>query len=295
MLRRLFTIVVLVMFYAAAFGFPVNVAEGKENNDQGKYPQRIVSLAPALTEALYELGVEDHLKGCTTYCNKPEAAKHKEKIGTLIDFNLEKILTLKPDLVLGMEFSDRRTIEKLKNLGIRVEIFPSPEDFNHLCESFLRLGQMVGQEEKAKQIVTKAKQEAAFIRQKLAGEKKIKIFWQLGAKPLFAATKGYFTHDYIEFVGGINIAADAGSGIYSREEVLKRNPDVIVIVTMGVATETEKQTWKTYQGINAVKNNRIYIVDAYTYCSPTPSGFARALRELAALLHPAVFKSSGEK
>jgi iron complex transport system substrate-binding protein len=288
MLTRLFTVIVLFMFYTTGFGFP-------GDNDQTKYPQRIVSLAPALTESLYELGVDDRLKGCTTYCSKPEQAKHKEKIGTLIDFNLEKILTLKPDLVLGMEFSDRRTIEKLKNLGIRVEIFPSPKNFNHLCESFLRLGKMVGQEEKAKQIVTKAKQDAAFIREQVVGINKIKIFWQLGAKPLFAATKGYFTNDYIEFSGGLNIAADASSGIYSREEVLKRNPDVIVIVTMGVATETEKQTWKTYQSINAVKNNRIYIVDAYTYCSPTPKGFAKALHELAVLLHPAIFNSSGEK
>lgn len=295
MLRRLFTVVVLLMFYAAVFGFPVDVVEDRENNVQAKYPQRIVSLAPALTESLYELGVENRLKGCTTYCNKPEQAKHKEKIGTLIDFNLEKILTLKPDLVLGMEFSERRTIEKLKILGYRVELFPSPGNFSQLCESFLRLGQMVGQEEKAKKIVTKAKQDTAFIRRQVAGVKKIKIFWQLGAKPLFAATKGYFTNDYIEFAGGINIAADAKSGIYSREEVLKRNPDVIVIVTMGVATETEKQTWKTYKSINAVKNNRIYTVDAYTYCSPTPKGFARALQELAVLLHPRISISSGEK
>lgn len=288
MLRRLFTVVVLFMFYIVGFCFP-------GNNDQARYPQRIISLAPALTESLYELGADDRLKGCTTYCNKPEQAKHKEKVGTLIDFNLEKILILKPDLVLGMEFSERRTIEKLKNLGYRVELFPSPKNFNQLCESFLRLGQIVGQEKRAKQILTKAKQDTAFIRRQLAGVKKIKIFWQLGAKPLFAATKGYFTNDYIEFAGGINIAADAKSGIYSREEVLKRNPDVIVIVTMGVATETEKQTWKTYQSINAVKNNRIYIVDAYTYCSPTPKGFARALHELAVLLHPAVFNSSVEK
>ena len=295
MIGRLFTVVILLMFYAAVFGFPVDVAEGKENSDQAKYPQRIVSLAPALTEALYELGVDDRLKGCTTYCSKPEQAKHKEKIGTLIDFNLEKILTLKPDLVLGMEFSERRTIEKLKNLGYRVELFPSPKNFNHLCESFLRLGQMVGREEKAKQIVIEAEQDAAFIRKQVAGVKKIKIFWQLGAKPLFSATKGYFTNDYIEFAGGINIAADASSGIYSREEVLRRNPDVIVIITMGVATETEKQTWKTYQSISAVKNNRIYIVDAYTYCSPTPKGFARALKELVVLLHPSISMSSREK
>jgi iron complex transport system substrate-binding protein len=194
-----------------------------------------------------------------------------------------------------MEFSGRRTIEKLKNLGYRVELFPSPKNFNHLCESFLRLGKMVGREKIAKQIVSEAKQDTAYIREQAAGVKKIKIFWQLGARPLFSATKGYFTNDYIEFAGGINIAADASSGIYSREEVLKRNPDVIVIITMGVATETEKQTWKTYQSINAVKNNRIYVVDAYTYCSPTPKGFSRALRELAVLLHPAIFKSNGEK
>ena len=204
-------------------------------------------------------------------------------------------MTLKPDLVLGMEFSERRTIEKLKNLGYRVELFPSPKNFNHLCESFLRLGQMVGREEKAKQIVIEAEQDAAFIRKQVAGVKKIKIFWQLGAKPLFSATKGYFTNDYIEFAGGINIAADASSGIYSREEVLRRNPDVIVIITMGVATEAEKQTWKTYQSINAVKNNRIYIVDAYTYCSPTPKGFARALKELVVLLHPSISMPGREK
>lgn len=294
MIKRMVTFVT-VLLYINAFGFSIKVVDNMENNDQEKYPQRIISLAPALTESLYELGVEKRLKGCTTYCNKPEQAKHKEKVGTLIDFNLEKILILKPDLVLGMEFSERRTIEKLKNLGYRVELFPSPKNFNYLCESFLRLGQIVGQEEKAKQIVTKAKQDAAFIRKQVAGEKRIKIFWQLGAKPLFAATEGYFTDDYIKFAGGINIAADASSGIYSREEVLKRNPDVIVIVTMGVATETEKQTWKAYKSINAVKNNRIYIVDAYTYCSPTPKGFARALQELAVLLHPEVFVSSGEK
>lgn len=295
MIRQLFTVVVLLMFYAAVFNFPVDAAEIKENNGQMEYPQRIISLAPALTESLYELGVDNRLKGCTTYCNKPEQAKHKEKIGTLIDFNLEKILSLKPDLVLGMEFSDRRTIEKLKNLGYRVELFPSPKNFNHLCQSFLRLGQIVGREQIAKQIVTKAKQEASVIRKQAAGVNKLKIFWQLGAKPLFTATKGYFTNDYIEFTGGINIAADASSGIYSREEVLKRNPDVIIIVTMGVATETEKQTWKAYLSINAVKNNRIYVVDAYTYCSPTPKGFARALHELAVLLHPAIFKPNGEK
>ena len=280
MIRRLSAVIILFfVFYLNVFGIP----------------QRIVSLAPSLTESLYVLGAGERLKGCTTYCNKPEEAKFKEKIGTLIDFNLEKIVTLRPDLVLGMEFSDRKTIEKLKDLGIRVEMFPSPKNFDHLCESFLRLGQLVGAEEKAAQIVTRAKKEAALIRAQVAGVEKVKIFWQLGAKPLFAATRGHFTNDYIESAGGINIAADAHSGIYSREEVLKKNPEVIVIVTMGIAAEQEVETWNTYTSIDAVKNNRIYIVDSYTYCSPTPSGFVKALRELVVLLHPSMSLSVGDR
>ena len=101
--------------------------------------------------------------------------------------------------------------------------------------------------------------------------------------------------DYIEYAGGINIAADAASGIYSREEVLKRNPQVIVIVTMGIAGEKEAETWKTFNTIEAVKNNRIYIVDSYTYCSPTPNGFVKGLKELVMLLHPSISFSKGKQ
>lgn len=295
MIRHSFFIGLCIMFFCIVPLFIPGMVVDTGKDVQKIYPQRIISLAPSLTESLYLLGVEEYLKGCSTYCNKPKEAKLKEKIGTLIDFNLEKIVTLQPDLVLGMEFSDRKVIEKLKNLGIRVELFPSPKNFNQLCESFLRLGQIMNKEEKANQVVSRAKQDVDVIKKKAAGAKKLKIFWQLGAKPLFAATKGFFTNDYIEFSGGVNIAADAKSGIYSREEVLKRNPDVIIIVTMGIAGEKEKQTWKTYRSINAVKNNRIYIVDSYSYCSPTPKGFARALQDLVLLLHPSISLPGVEK
>lgn len=297
MIRRFFTsVVVLLVFYVEAFGFPIKMIDVREKKIKPNTPpQRLVSFAPALTEALYLLGVGERLKGCTIYCKKPEEAKQKEKVGTLMEVNLEKILTLEPDLVLAMEFSDQKAVEKLRNLGFRVELFSSPKNFHHLCRSFLRLGQMVGREEKAKEIVTRAQKDIAFIRKQVEGSKKNRIFWQLGARPLFAATKDFFTNDYIEFVGGVNIAADAKSGIYSREEVLKRNPDVIVIVTMGVASEKEKQTWQTYTSINAVKNNRIFILNSEKYCRPTPRGFADALKELVAVLYPSIPISFEEK
>jgi ABC-type Fe3+-hydroxamate transport system substrate-binding protein len=70
---------------------------------------------------------------------------------------------------------------------------------------------------------------------------------------------------------------------------------VIVIVTMGIAGEREKETWQTYTSINAVKHNRIYIVDSYKYCSPTPKGFVEALKELVVQLHPGISISSEKK
>jgi len=256
----------------------------------GAAPGRIVSLAPSLTESLFLLGGGDRLVGCTTYCQKPAAARQKEKIGTLVKFNLEKIVTLRPDLVLAMEFADRKAIEKLRQLHIRVELFPSPRDFADLCDSFLRLGEKLGRAEQAKAIIDAARNGVTATRERVKDLPKVTVFWQLGAKPLFTVTRGNFSHDYIEFAGAINIAADAGSGIYSREEVLRKNPDVIVIVTMGLVAEEEKRAWKRYASIDAVKNDRVFIVDSYTYCSPTPTGFATALEELAVLLHPEIKK-----
>jgi len=248
---------------------------------------RIVSLAPSLTESVFLLGAGEQLVGCTTYCKKPDEAQNREKIGTLIQFNLEKILLLKPDLVVAMEFADRKAIEKLKKLGVPVELFPSPRNFDQLCDSFLQLGRLLGREERAEEVVAGARSRVAAVRQQTAGLKPVKIFWQLGAKPLFTATPGYFTNDYIEYGGGVNIAAHAKSGIYSREEVLKRNPDVIVIVTMGVVAEQEKRNWNHYRSIKAVQEGKVFVLDSYAYCSPTPAGFARALEELVALIHPA--------
>jgi iron complex transport system substrate-binding protein len=86
--------------------------------------------------------------------------------------------------------------------------------------------------------------------------------------------------------GGENIAADTTTGQYSREKVLERNPDVILIVTMGLVSAEEKELWQKYRTINAVKTGRIHTLDSYEVCSPTPLTFIKVLKELLPLLHP---------
>lgn len=250
------------------------------------YPQRIISLGPSLTEQLYILGVQDKLIANTIYCERPPDAKNKEKVGTVVDVNIEKIISLRPDLVLATSLTSPKDIKKLKNLGIRVEIFSYSKSFSHMCDDFLRLARLVGREEKAKKILNKTKEEVEKIKRKTKYLKKQKVIVQVGTNPLWVAIKKSLINDFVELAGGINLGPEGKTGIYSREEVLKQNPDVIIIVEMGIAGEREKEIWEKYKTINAVKNKRIYIFDSYKLCSPTPVSFPRTLREIAILLHP---------
>ena len=108
---------------------------------------------------------------------------------------------------------------------------------------------------------------------------------QIGAKPLWVATKDSFINDFIKLAGGINIGPSGESGLYSREKVLEQNPDVIIVVTMGIVGEEEKKIWQKYKTLNAAKNNRIHIVDSYKVCSPTPVSFVEVLEEIVGLIH----------
>lgn len=251
-------------------------------------PRRIISLGPAITEELYILGVEDRLVGCTVYCRRPPEAKKKEKVGTAIEVNLEKIVALRPDLVLATSLTDPDAKEKLKNLGIRTAVFPAAKDFSEICAQFLELGMIVGKEAKAAEISAAARNKVDSIRRKIGGFKRPKVFIQVGANPLVTAGGDSFINDFIEFAGGINIAGEVDTGLYSREEVVRKNPDLIIIVTMGIAGDLEKETWAKYKTLNAVKNGRIYVIDSYRLCSPTPVSFAEALGEIARILHPQI-------
>jgi iron complex transport system substrate-binding protein len=109
----------------------------------------------------------------------------------------------------------------------------------------------------------------------------------VGAKPLFAVNRDYFLNDFIRLAGGINTSEEAGAGgLYSREKVLRDDPEIIIIAAMGLAAGEEKLTWEKFQTLRAVKNRRIFVVDPDKYCNPTPLSFGEALKEMVGILHP---------
>jgi iron complex transport system substrate-binding protein len=253
---------------------------------KGDYPQRIISLGPAITEEIYLLGADNRLVGCTVYCQRSDEAKNKEKIGTVIEVNLEKITALQPDIVLATSLTNPRVKEKLKNLGIKVIEFPAAKNFSGICSSFLKLGRILGKEKEAEEIVKTAENKVDSLKLKLRGLPKPRVFIQVGAKPLVTVTEDSFANDFIEFSGGVNIAQGIRYARYSREKVLEADPEVIFIVTMGINGEKERGIWQSYKALKASRGNRIYILDSYRLCSPTPVSFVETLETIAGLLHP---------
>ncbi|MBU1044806.1 MAG: ABC transporter substrate-binding protein [Candidatus Omnitrophica bacterium] len=253
--------------------------------EQDFVPQRIVSLGSYLTEGLFLLGVGDDIVGVTTYCNRPEQAKLKEKAGSIVEVNIEKVLSLKPDLILTTPLTNAKAKSKLKQMGLNVVDFEQVKDFSQICEQFIKLGKTVNKSDKAKQIVEQAQVKVKALQQSISDKPLQKVFVQVGTKPLFTMNNEFFVNDMIKLAGGINIAENAPTGIYSREKVVELNPDIIIIASMGIAAEDEKQIWNRYTTITAVKNKRIYCIDPDIICNPIPDNFVSTLKMIIDFLH----------
>lgn len=250
---------------------------------QGQPYTRIVSLAPSFTQSLYYLDAQDNLVGCTSYC---EAAKadNKEIVASAIKANIEKIISLKPDLVLASGLTDPKDTELLKKIGIKVETFRAPKSFQEICDQFIRMGELVGKTEKANALVKESKRTIQKIAEKSKHNKSRKMFFQIGANPLFTVIPNTFMNDYMTLLGAENIAEGLKYGSVTREFVIAKNPDYIFIVTMGIVGEEEMNIWNRYSSLNATKKKHIYIIDSEIACQPTPITFTQTMEIMDQLM-----------
>ncbi|HNX56556.1 MAG TPA: ABC transporter substrate-binding protein, partial [Prolixibacteraceae bacterium] len=189
----------------------------------------------------------------------------------------------KPDLVFASSLIKPEILDNIRKLGIKIEYMPYPKSFDEICTDFIRVGELVGQQAKAKTIVAQQRDRMAKIKAKIPAGKHPKMFFQIGAKPLFCAVPQTFMDDFVTFSGGTNIAAGLTIGSVTREFVLKQNPDLIFIVTMGIVAEEERENWLKYPSLSASKSKQIFILDSDKTCSPTPVLFVDALEEIVNL------------
>ena len=245
-------------------------------------PRRIISLSPAVTSEIHDLGQAHRLVGVTRYCPNPDGTA---VVGTLTEINIERVLTLKPDLIVaGKDCNRRKDAEKLETLGIEVVVFEGCEDFECMCREFIRLGRLLGRQQAARDIVARARVELNALDARLP-RRDLKVFWQVGVSPIVTVSGRTFAGDIIRRAGGMNIFADV-TAKYPRvnlEEVMVRNPEVIIIASgMG----GDENPWQGTKRIKAVRTGRVYRIPADKLCQPTPLKFLQACREVAGVLYP---------
>lgn len=246
--------------------------------------QRIVSLVPWVSKSLYVMGEEQRLVGCTNYCPVAKADKIPI-VANAMTVNIEKTAMLKPDVVIASSLNKPEMIDKLRSLGVKVMMQPYPESFDEICQYFIEIGRLVGQEARARQIIAQQKLRIETLKKEIPVGKTPKILIQIGAKPLFIAVPNTFMDDYIKMAGGKNIGEGLELGNTTREFVLQQNPDAIFIVTMGVVATEELGNWMAYSALSAAKQKKIFILDADKSCSPTPILYVDTLEEIIRLMY----------
>ncbi len=242
--------------------------------------KKVISLAPSITENIYLLGAEDKLTGCTSYCMQA-VSDGVEQIGSTVDVNVEKIFAMQPDLVLTMLMTKQQDVEAMRKLGIKVVVIPSPKSFDEICEQTIQIGKLIGNEESAQKIIQQTKQIVDSLKQKCSAiSEHPKIFFQLGANPIITVLENTFMNDFILFCNGENIANGMTKGTMTRESILLKNPDIIIVATMGGFGKEEQKIWRSYKGLKAVENEKVFLIDSETSCSPTPDNFAKAFADV---------------
>ena len=237
--------------------------------------KRIISMAPNITEMLFAIGLDDEIVGVTSFCDYPDAARNKPRIGGYYDPSIEMILSLKPDLIIGTpDGYSKERVEKLDRSGIPIFLV-NPQNINGVLDSMLTLGKVTGKEMAAEQVVEKLRMRVKAVTEKAGAipvAKRPKVFYEIGRDPLITAGPGNFVDDLITSAGGNNIASDAPGSWprYSVEAVLMKAPDVIITAPDHTSSGAEASTWQKYRTIPAVKNGRIYQIDPNILLRPGP-------------------------
>ncbi len=258
-------------------------------------PQKIVSLAPSNTEILFYLGLGDRVVGDTTYCDYPEEAKSINKIGGFKDPSIEKIVALKPDLVLATDMHEQ-IIKQLEDAGLTVLVL-NPNTIEEIINSIQLVGRAAGVETKAFDLTQSLRDRVNTVNNKLANitaDQRPTVYYEMWNEPIMTVGKGTLISDIIKLAGGINIADDISEQYpqISEEVIIAKNPQVMVNSyghDTRLITPAQIAARKGWQGIAFVKNNRIYTIDSDLLTLPGPR-IVDGLEQMATDLYPELFK-----
>ena len=253
--------------------------------------ERIISLAPSNTEILYALGAQDNLVACTRYCDFPEEAAKKPRVGGWLDIKEELVLKYNPDLILTSTFVQNKITDKYKKLGLNI-VALMPTTLVGVFHSIEKIGKLVGKEKEAQQLIRNMNKKIAKIKEKSRfADYTPRLYIEEWHKPPTISGNWVPTLARIARADYSLIRAGHHSREIFLEEIQKYNPEYIVVSICGLKDNVPKE-WITkrqgWENLSAVRNNRVFVFDDSYLNRPGPR-LMQGLEMLANVLHPGIF------
>jgi len=254
----------LACLIATQAGAAITVRDDDGNPVTVQQPaRRILALAPHVTELLFAAGGGERIVGTVSYSDYPEAAKRIPKVGDNRQIDIERVLAMKPDLiVVWLHGSSERQIEMLRQLGIPM-FHSEPKKLDDIPASLLRLGQLMGTEAVARPAAAELRRQLAELGAKYAGRPPVRLFYQVWDKPLYTLNGAHIVSDAIRLCGGENIYAGqkATAPVVGVEAVLLEDPEAIVGSSEKSSTEGGVNMWRRYPALKAVRDDNLFTLD----------------------------------
>jgi len=277
--------------------FPLEVTDqvGRQVRIE-KLPERIVSLSPANTEIVYALGLEQKLVGVTDFCDYPDVAKDKPKLGGFSTVDIEKIVKSQPDLILASDIHKEEVIPRLEGLGLTV-LALWPKTLDGVLDAVILIGKCTGQQEEAAQLAAEMRNRIKIITDKtrsLTQDERPRVFYIVWHDPLMTVGSDTRIHELIELAGGTNIAQDLGQGYptMSLEAIIMANRQLIIAgSSMGEGARLPyefAQTEQRLEGVDARINGRVYEINTDLIGRPGPR-IVDGLEQMARMVQPEIF------
>ena len=239
-------------------------------------PERIISLAPNITEALYSIGADSLIVGVTNFCDYPPQVKNKEKIGGMIDPNYELITALEPDLIImTVEGNAKQSYKALSNLGMKIFV-TNPRGVDGIIKMINDLGKLTGKIKEAEEITEIISKDKEYFTKINKNTVKKKCLIMISVNPLMSANGNTFINEIVELSGFKNLYKDEliDYPMISYEDIVEKNPEYIIFPTdTSDVNENEKYLEELSENLNstnAVKENKIIIADDNVLFRPGP-------------------------
>ncbi len=260
-----------------------------------EHPQRVIALAPSITEIIFALDRQSCLAGITRYSDYPPETAGIPRVGVYVQPDLEKILALNPDLCIAIKDGNPEQVAKRLE-GLNVPVYAvDPRNLDGVMQTIGEIGDLLGARKQAEALVGRMRSRIDFVRARVAeAATRPRVFFQIGISPIVSAGTDTFANEIIELAGGENLAkGETAYPRYSREQLLALSPDVIVITSMdrGGVFEAARAELEKWTQIPAARNHRIHLVDSNIFDRPTPR-LVEALELMARLIHPEQFEAA---